>query len=316
MSGALWQTIRELEALRPTFVSVTYGAGGSTRDRTVRVTERIATETTLTAGRPPDLRRPLGRRAAPASSGSTPTPASATCWRCAATRPADPRATWAAHPEGLEYADELVRAGPRARRLLRRGRGVPREAPASPPTSTATPSTSAAKADAGADFAITQFFFDGRRLLPAASSASARTAATMPIMPGIMPVTNVAQIERFAELSGAAVPGGAGRPAAGGRRTTRRRCARSASRSRPSCAGAARRRRAGPALLHAEPLDGDARDLPSARSRVSGRLSREAHRHGHRLRRGERRPDVAVLELGAECVARHAPDALVMPLPR
>src|SRR3978361_891338 len=46
--GQLWQTIRELEPLKPTFVSVTYGAGGSTRDRTIRITERIASETTLT----------------------------------------------------------------------------------------------------------------------------------------------------------------------------------------------------------------------------------------------------------------------------
>ena len=43
----LWQSIRELEALRPSFVSITYGAGGSTRDTTVSITERIATETTL-----------------------------------------------------------------------------------------------------------------------------------------------------------------------------------------------------------------------------------------------------------------------------
>src|SRR5437588_5605267 len=48
MERQLWQAIRELESLRPTFVSVTYGAGGTTRDRTVRITERIATETTLT----------------------------------------------------------------------------------------------------------------------------------------------------------------------------------------------------------------------------------------------------------------------------
>src|SRR3954464_13346955 len=44
----LWQAIRELEPLQPTFVSVTYGAGGSTRDRTIRVVERIATETSIT----------------------------------------------------------------------------------------------------------------------------------------------------------------------------------------------------------------------------------------------------------------------------
>lgn len=57
----LWRTIRELEPLRPTFVSVTYGAGGGTRDKTVDIVERIATDTTLTPSRtspPSTTRRP------------------------------------------------------------------------------------------------------------------------------------------------------------------------------------------------------------------------------------------------------------------
>lgn len=201
----LWQTVREIEALRPTFVSVTYGAGGSTQDRTVRITGEIARETTLTpvahltcvgASRD-ELRGVIGQYAAEGVS---------TMLALRGDPPAGLNTQWRPHPGGLEHAVDLVAL---IRSLGTFSVGVA-AFPEGHPESTDLDQDArvlAMKQDAGAEFAITQLFFDVadyERLV----ARAARHGCAMPIVPGIMPVTNVSQVLRFTELSGAAFPAG------------------------------------------------------------------------------------------------------------
>jgi methylenetetrahydrofolate reductase (NADH) len=201
--AVLWQAIRRLEPISPTFVSVTYGAGGSSRDRTTRVTQRIATDTTLTpmahltcvgASRT-ELRQVIADYAA------------AGVRNILAVRgdpKSGPRAAWESHPGGLDYAVELVRL---VRELGRFSVGVaafPDVHPASQDLD-ADARVLAMKAEAGAQFAITQMFFTADAYTELVERAAAY-GCTIPIIPGIMPVTNVKQIERIAELTGVALP--------------------------------------------------------------------------------------------------------------
>jgi methylenetetrahydrofolate reductase (NADPH) len=203
--AVLWQAIRRLEPLNPSFVSVTYGAGGSTRDRTTRITAAIARETTLTpvahltcvgASRA-ELRQVIGGYA---DAGVR------TVLALRGDPPGGPGTAWSAHPEGLDHAADLVRL---VRGISRFTVGVA-AFPDGHPESTGPGRDArvlAEKAEAGAAFAITQFFFDPGAYFRLVDQLSA-LGCLLPVIPGIMPVTNIKQIARFAELSGTPLPPG------------------------------------------------------------------------------------------------------------
>jgi methylenetetrahydrofolate reductase (NADPH) len=200
--AVLWEAIRRLERVRPDFVSVTYGAGGTTQDRTVRVTERIARETTLTPlahltcvnASVAQLRQVVGQYAA------------AGVRSILALRgdpPGNVRGPWVAHPEGLDHAEDLVR--------LVRGLGdftvgvaaFPDVHPESPNLEHDV-EVLVRKHAAGASFAVTQMVFDADSYLRLRDAVAAR--CDLPITPGLMPVTNFKQVARMSELMGTPLP--------------------------------------------------------------------------------------------------------------
>jgi methylenetetrahydrofolate reductase (NADPH) len=202
MERTLWSSIERLAPLAPRFVSVTYGADGSTRDRTHRVVARVLRETSLTAaphltcigagrGEILDIARgywDAGVRHIVALRGDPP----------AGTRGYRP------HPDGFAHAADLV-AG------LRQVGDFEVSVAAFPETHPEAASRAAdldnlrRKLDAGAVRAITQFFFDADVYLRFRDDC-ARNGIQAAIVPGILPITRFPQLLRFAERCGASVP--------------------------------------------------------------------------------------------------------------
>ncbi|MFN4283273.1 MAG: methylenetetrahydrofolate reductase [NAD(P)H] [Alphaproteobacteria bacterium] len=206
MEESLWQAVRRLEPMGPRFVSVTYGAGGTTRERTHATVARLRAETSLepaahltcvgaTRAEVDDVARQYwaaGVRHIVALRGDAP------------PGPDGQFAPYAPHPDGYAYAADLV-AG------LKKVADFEISVAAYPemhPTATSAQAdldNLKKKIDAGATRAITQYFFDPAVFLRFVEKAR-KAGISVPIVPGILPVTNFAQVVKFSKACGTAVP--------------------------------------------------------------------------------------------------------------
>lgn len=199
----LWNAVRALEPYRPTFVSVTYGAGGSTRDKTVAITGRIAAETELL----PVAHLTCVGHTRDEVAAILDSYASKGVEHVMALRgdPAEgPRAEWTPTPGGLDYAIDVVNLA-RERGDFRIGVAAFPEGHPSAESLEADADVLVAKAKAGAEFAVTQMFFRAADYFGLVDRVRAR-GVDIPILPGIMPILNLAAIRRQSELIGAEVP--------------------------------------------------------------------------------------------------------------
>jgi methylenetetrahydrofolate reductase (NADPH) len=204
--STLFESLKALRPLAPSFVSVTWGAGGSTRSQTLEMVTRIKRETEIEAMAHLTAvgvsRKELGQQLEIIrDSGIT---------NVLALRGDPPRgqSSFTPHPEGLKYSSEVIALAREVGgdRFCIGGACYPEGHP-----ETRQPVVEMqhckAKVEAGAEFLISQLFFDNRRYFDFVGRARA-AGITVPILPGIMPITNATQIERFTARCGASIPPG------------------------------------------------------------------------------------------------------------
>jgi methylenetetrahydrofolate reductase (NADPH) len=201
--AALWENIKRLEPLAPAFVSVTYGAGGSTRERTHGIVSRIVKETSL---------KPAAHLTCVAASKGEIDDVLRSYWdagirHVVALRgdpPGNPGGAYEAHPQGYRSASDLV-AGARKVADFEVSVAVhPERHPASPDWNAEIENTKR-KQDAGATRGISNFFVDADVFLRFRDRLAA-AGVTLPIVPGIMPVTNFVGFQKMSAVNGGTIP--------------------------------------------------------------------------------------------------------------
>jgi methylenetetrahydrofolate reductase (NADPH) len=200
----LWSAIEGLESIEPDFISVTYGAGGSTRDRTIRITSEITAHTkvpavahlTCVGSTREDLIEILGKyREAGIHS----------ILALRGDPVGGPRSPWVTTPGGFDHSDQLVSLAAELGGFTIGVAAFPDGHPASNGDLQLDIDVLLEKERRGATFATTQFFFEAEKWIELVEKLQAR-GSTMPIFPGILPVTNAKQLSRMAELTGTPLP--------------------------------------------------------------------------------------------------------------
>ena len=200
----LWEASSALETIAPDFISVTYGAGGSTRDRTIQITKEITKRTgrgtvahltcvgstkeelieILTQYKGAGIKSILALRGDPVGG---------------------PAASWVATNGGFDHADQLVELAINQGRFDVGVAAFPDGHPASNGNSEKDIDVLIRKEELGATFATTQFFFESSKWEKLVSKLEAR-GSKLPVIAGILPITNVKQLHRMAELGGTPIP--------------------------------------------------------------------------------------------------------------
>jgi methylenetetrahydrofolate reductase (NADPH) len=200
----LWAAMSALEPIAPDFISVTYGAGGSTRDRTIRITSEITERTSIptvahltcvgsTRGELIEILqkyKEAGINSILALRGD-PT--------------GGPSAPWVPTVGGFSHADQLVELAMEVSGFEVGVAAFPDGHPASKGDLAKDVEVLIRKESLGATFATTQFFFEAKSYQRLVEALAAR-GSSLPIIPGILPVTNVKQLVRMSELSGTEIP--------------------------------------------------------------------------------------------------------------